>query len=157
MAVKRSGSSAKSQEPPKAGGGKAAARGQRASATRKSTERRSAAKPRTIDEYLAPLPAAQRAALEKLRKTLRGIVPDAEECINYGVPGFRVDGKVVAWFAASKNHLSYFPGAALSEFELDLADYETSKGTIRFQPDAPLPVALIRKLVKARMKRVSVG
>jgi uncharacterized protein YdhG (YjbR/CyaY superfamily) len=105
----------------------------------------------TIDEYLAALPSDQRAALEKLRKTIRAAAPGVEECISYQIPGFRYRGKMLVWFGATANHCSFHPGATVQAFKADLAKYDTSTGTIRFQPDHPLPVTLVRKLVKARI------
>jgi uncharacterized protein YdhG (YjbR/CyaY superfamily) len=115
----------------------------------------SKAKPQTIDEYLARVRPDQRAALQKLRKTIRSILPRAEECISYGVPAFRLDRHVIVWCAAAANHCSFFPGGAVEEFESELADYQTSKGTVRFQPDHPLPASLVRKLIKARLHRIA--
>ena len=111
----------------------------------------------TVDDYLAQLSDDKRAALQRLRRTIRSIVPRAEECISYQMPAFRLDGKVLVWFAASANHCAFYPGGLVPEFAGDLKDYDTSKGTIRFQPDDRLPVALVRKLVKARIARVGAG
>jgi len=108
---------------------------------------------RTINEYLRTVPSDQRAALNKLRRTIRAAFPRAEECISYGIPAFRLDGRVVAWFAAAARHCSFFPGGVVDSFKSELADYETSKGTIRFQPDHPLPAGLVKKLIKARIAR----
>jgi uncharacterized protein YdhG (YjbR/CyaY superfamily) len=107
---------------------------------------------KTIDEYLAALNDEQRAALETLRKTIRAAAPGAEECISYGVPAFRLNGLLVA-FAARPNHLAFYPMSATSvaDHKDELKDYATSKGTIRFQPDKPLPATLVRKLVRARI------
>ena len=110
---------------------------------------------RTINEYLRTVPADQRAALNKLRRTIHTAFPRAEECISYGIPAFRLDGRVVAWFAAAAHHCSFFPGGVLDSFKSELADYETSKGTIRFQPDHPLPAGLVKKLIKARIARTA--
>jgi len=112
-------------------------------------------KPRTIDEYLAPLSHEKRAALEKLRKTVRAAAPKAEECISYQVPAFRLGGRFLVAFGAGANHCAFYPGAVLTDYEDELRDYETSKGTIRFGPDDPLPAALVRKLVKARIARIA--
>ncbi len=110
------------------------------------------AKPQTIDEYLAPLSSDKRAALEKLRQTIRSAAPKAEECISYGVPTFTLGGRMLMSFGAASNHCSLYPGASpVALFETELAGFSTSKGTVRFQPDRPLPVTLIRKLVKARI------
>jgi len=111
------------------------------------------AKPATIDQYLASVPQPQRSALQKLRATIRRVAPRAEECISYGVPGFRLDGRSLVWFAAAKSHCSFFPGAVVAEYAHELRGFETRKGTIRFQPDRLLPAGLIRKLVRARIRR----
>ena len=110
---------------------------------------------RTIDQYLAALPADKRAALEKLRETIRAAAPKAEECINYGVAAFRLDGKMLVGFGAGANHCSFFPGSGttVAAHKIDLKGYDTSKGTIRFPADKPLPPALVRKLVRLRMAR----
>jgi hypothetical protein len=112
-------------------------------------------KPRTIAEYLAPLSADKRAALQRLRKTIQAAVPRAEECISYGVPAFRLDGRMLMWFAAATNHCSFFPGGVLADFGVELKGYHTGKGTVRFQPDHPLPATLVRELVKARIVRIA--
>jgi uncharacterized protein YdhG (YjbR/CyaY superfamily) len=107
----------------------------------------------TIDEYLAGLSEDKREALEKLRKTIRAAVPKAVECISYQLPAFRLDGKVLVLFGAAAGHCTFYPGSgtAVAAHEKELATYETSKGAIRFQPDAPLPATLVRKLVKYRI------
>lgn len=109
--------------------------------------------PTTIEEYLAAVNEEQRAALEKLRKTIRMVVPKAEECISYRLPAFRLDGKLLVAFGAAKNHCSFYPmsSTTIESHQDDLKNYKTSKGTIRFQPDKPLPDVLVRKLVKARI------
>jgi uncharacterized protein YdhG (YjbR/CyaY superfamily) len=112
---------------------------------------------RTIDDYLAGLSADKRAALEKLRRTIRAAMPRAEECISYQLPAFRLDGKVVVWFGAAANHCALYPGGIVDALQDELKDYDTSKGTIRFQPDKPLPATLVRKLVKARIARNAAG
>jgi uncharacterized protein YdhG (YjbR/CyaY superfamily) len=110
------------------------------------------AKPQTIDEYLAPLSSQKRAALEKLRRAIRSAAPKAEECISYGVPAFRLDGKMLVAFGAATNHCSFYPGAQpIKTYHDDLQDYDTSKGTIRFPPGRPLASTLVRKLVKTRI------
>lgn len=112
-----------------------------------------ASKPTTIDAYLATLKGEKRAALEKLRKTIRAIVPRAEECISYRIPAFRLDGKIVAGFLATTKGCSYFPfsGTTLTTLGEQLEGYDMTRGSLHFQPDKPLPVALVRKLIKARM------
>src|SRR5216683_7167067 len=110
-------------------------------------------KPRTIDEYLAALSDDKRAALEKLRKTIRASAPKAEECISYQLAAFRLDGRMLVAFGATANHCAfYLMSSGTVEAHKDaLKDYDTSKGTIRFQADNPPPAALVRKLVKARI------
>ena len=109
-------------------------------------------KPATVDEYLAAVPDdQQRAALQKLRRTIKTALPRSEECISYGLPAFRYEGRMVAWYGAAKHHCSFYPGGVVDACKDDLTKYETSKGTIRFSPDAPLPAALVKKLLKARI------
>jgi len=110
------------------------------------------AKPRNIDEFLATIRDDKRAALEKLRATIRSMVPRAEEVIRYGVPALYLNGKLLVAFGAAKNHCSFFPGALPVKVHKDeLKSYSTSTGTIRFQPDRPLPIGLVRRLVKTRI------
>lgn len=105
-----------------------------------------------IDEYLAALDADQRAALERLREAIRAAAPQAKECISYQLPAFRYNGMLVA-FGATANHCAFYPmsSSTVETFKDELKAYDTSKGTIRFQPDKPLPATLVRKLVKARL------
>ena len=110
------------------------------------------AKTKTIDDYLAALSNDKRAALQRLRKTIRTAAPRAEECISYQLPAFRLDGKVLVWFGAAANHCAFYPGAVVETHKDELKDYDT-KGTIRFQVDNPLPAILVRKLVKARIAK----
>jgi len=111
------------------------------------------ARPRTIDEYLAGVSADKRAALEKVRKAIRSAAPKAEECISYGLPAFRLNGKLLVAFGAASGHCSFYPmsGATVAAHRVELAGYDTSPGTVRFAPTAPLPARLVRKLVKARI------
>src|SRR6266436_745944 len=111
-----------------------------------------AAKPRTIDEYLAALSDDKRAALEKLRKAIRAAAPKAEECISYQLAAFRQNGMLVA-FGATANHCAFYlmSSSTVEAHKDELKDFDTSKGTIRFQADEPLPASLVRKLVKARI------
>jgi uncharacterized protein YdhG (YjbR/CyaY superfamily) len=108
--------------------------------------------PETIDEYLDGLPADKRAALEKLRKTIRTAAPKAEECISYQIPAFRQNGMLVG-FGATANHCAFYPmnSTTIEAHKKDLTNFKTSKGTIQFQPEKPLPASLVRKLVKARL------
>ena len=111
------------------------------------------AKPKTIDDYLAALSDDKRVALEKLRKTIRAAVPKAEECISYGLAAFRLDGKPLVAFGATANHCAFYPmtSTTVEAHKVALRNYDTSKGTIRFQPAKPLPASLVRTLVKARI------
>jgi uncharacterized protein YdhG (YjbR/CyaY superfamily) len=108
----------------------------------------------TIDEYLAPLPADQRAALQKLRATIASAAPDAAESISYGVPTFKYKGRPLVNFGAAKKHCALYGMAVVEADRVALEGFDTSKGTIRFTPDKPLPTALVKKLVKARMKKI---
>ena len=112
-----------------------------------------AAKPKTIDEYLAALSHDKRAALEKLRKTITAAAPKAEECISYGLAAFRIDGRPLVAFGATANHCVFYlmSSSTVEAHKDEFKDYDTSKGTIRFQADNPLSAALVRKLVKARI------
>jgi len=112
-----------------------------------------ASKSKTTDDYLAAVSDDKRAALEKLRKTIKAAVPKAEECISYGLPAFRLDGRLLVAFGAGVDHCAFYPcsGSTVAAYKNDLKPYETSKGAIHFQADEPLPAALVRKLVKARI------
>ncbi len=121
--------------------------------------RKSKPNPSSIDDFLAAVRPDQRAALEKLRRTIRAAAPKAEECISYGLAAFRLDGKALVAFGAGANHCAFYPmsGTTVAAHKDELAQYDTSKGTIRFQPDKPLPAALVRKLVKARIAENTQG
>jgi uncharacterized protein YdhG (YjbR/CyaY superfamily) len=107
---------------------------------------------KTIDDYLATLSADKRAALQKLRKTIKAAAPRAEECISYQIAAYRLDGMLVGFGATARHCAFYLMSSSMVEAHQDeLKDYDTTKGTIRFQPDQPLPAALVRKLVKARI------
>jgi len=111
-----------------------------------------ATKPQTIDEYLAPLSDEKRAALENFRRAVKSAAPRAEECISYGVPAFRLGGRLLVAFAAAAKHCAFYPGAHPVKAHRDeLEAYDTSKGTVRFRADSPLPATLVRKLVKTRI------
>jgi uncharacterized protein YdhG (YjbR/CyaY superfamily) len=114
---------------------------------------------REIDEYLERLDPEQRDALQQLREMILEAVPEGEEGLAYGVPAVRLGDDVVAGFAAAKTHLSYFPhsGWVLSQLAEEVADYSTSKGTLRFGPDRPLPMSLVRKLVAERRFEMANG
>jgi uncharacterized protein YdhG (YjbR/CyaY superfamily) len=104
----------------------------------------------SIDDYLSKLPADQRAALETLRGQIRALAPEATEAISYGLPTFKLNGNLVHFGAAAK-HCAFYPGAVIDAFADRLAGFETAKGTIRFQPDAPLPPDLIADIVRHRI------
>jgi uncharacterized protein YdhG (YjbR/CyaY superfamily) len=112
-----------------------------------------AARAKTIDEYLAAVSDDKRAALEKLRKTIKATAPQAEECISYGLAAFRLDGRPLVAFGATANHCAFYPmsGSIVEAHQNELKGYETSKGTIRFPANKPLPATLVQKLVKARI------
>jgi len=114
--------------------------------------------PTDIDAYLADLTEPQRHTLSKLRADIHAVLPEAQECISYGMPAFRVEGKVVAGFAAFKNHLSYLPhsGSVLPALADDLADYTMTKGSLHFPTDQPLPRALVRKLISTRLRQAGI-
>ena len=118
-----------------------------------------AAKPETIDAYLATVSADRRAALEKLRKTILSILPDAEECISYSMPAFRYAGHVVAGFLATSKGCSYFPfsGTTLATLAADVKTYDQTKSALHFDPKHPLPLALVRKLLRARIAESEAG
>src|ERR1041384_6103124 len=108
--------------------------------------------PESADSYLAGLSAEKRCALEQLRKDIKAAAPKAEECISYGVPGFNLDGRLLASYAASAKHCAFYPGSIVQQFKEDLKNFDTSgKDTIRFSPEKPVPAALVRKIVKARI------
>lgn len=108
-----------------------------------------------VDNYLASLEEPKRGTLEALRRTILDIIPKAEECISYGVPAFRLQGKVIAGFAAFKNHLSYLPhsGSVFTELGDAISQYTTSAGALRFPVDRPLPKALVKKLIAIRRRQ----
>jgi uncharacterized protein YdhG (YjbR/CyaY superfamily) len=110
------------------------------------------AAPKNTDEYLAAVPEPARSTLKKIRAVIRSVVPpEATEAISCGMPTFKCKGFQV-WFAAFSDHCSLFPGASVIEaFKKELKGFPTSKGTIRFPVDKPLSVALVKKLVKARI------
>ena len=112
-----------------------------------------------IDGYLASVAEPGRTTLEELRRSILRVVPDAEECLAYGMPAFKVEGRTVAGFAAFKRHLSYLPhsGSVLGELADELAGYEATKGSLHFALDRPLPDALVRTLVETRMRQLGLG
>lgn len=106
-----------------------------------------------VEAYLAQVPEPARSTLERVRATIRAAVPkDATECLSYGMPAFRYKGALVA-YAAFKQHCSFFPMSAslLDDFADELKGFRTSKGTLQFPQDKPLPATLLKKMVKARV------
>ena len=110
-------------------------------------------KPETIDEYLALVTAEQRVVLEKLRRAIHAAAPGAVEYIGYGLAGFKFNGRPLVYFGAWENHCALYAAspAVQKKFQKELKGFAVSKGTIRFTPDKPLPIALVKKLVKARI------
>ena len=111
-----------------------------------------------IDRYLQELDEVKRSTLEQLRRTILDLLPGAEQGLSYGVPAFRLDGKVIAGFSAAKHHLSYFPhsGTVLSSLQqADLDGLTASKGALKFAIDTPLPDHLVAKLITARLTEVA--
>jgi uncharacterized protein YdhG (YjbR/CyaY superfamily) len=98
------------------------------------------------------LSADKRAALASLRKHIKASASKAKECMSYGIPGFRLNGKLLVSYGAGAKHCAFYPGSIVQQFKKELKGYDTSgKGTIRFAADKPLPAALVRKIVKARI------
>ena len=117
------------------------------------------AAPKTVEAYLAALPDDQRAALERLRATIRAALPDATEHISYQMPAFKAEGRFVVWYAAFRDHYSMYPAsegvrATLGE---DVERFLSGKGTIRFEYDERLPTALVKRIVKTRVKENAEG
>jgi uncharacterized protein YdhG (YjbR/CyaY superfamily) len=110
--------------------------------------------PTSVVDYLAALPEGSRAALEKLRKTIRAAAPEATETISYRMPAFKDHGRFLVSYGAFKDHCSLFPAskAVMEALGEELKPYFTGKGTIRFQADTPLPAALVRKIVQVRIE-----
>jgi uncharacterized protein YdhG (YjbR/CyaY superfamily) len=109
-----------------------------------------------VDEYLRDLEEPKRSTLQTLRETILEVIPDAEQVISYRVPAFRVGGKTIAGFAAFKDHLSYLPfsGSVLRELDDELEGYSMTKSALHFPMDQPLPEALVKKLIAARLDEI---
>lgn len=113
-------------------------------------------KPTTIDDYIAEFPSEVQKVMQQLRAVIRDLVPGAEEGISYAIPTFRVNGTYLVYFAGFKNHIGFYPTPSGTEvFKKDLAKYKTGKGSVQFPLNQPLPVALIKKIVKYRLKEIS--
>jgi uncharacterized protein YdhG (YjbR/CyaY superfamily) len=109
--------------------------------------------PTSVEDYLAALPDETREALEKLRKTIWSVVPDAMETISYQMPAFRHEGRMLVWYAGFKDHCSFFPASAGVREALgdELRPYLSGKGTIRFTPEEPLSATLVKRIVRVRI------
>jgi uncharacterized protein YdhG (YjbR/CyaY superfamily) len=109
-----------------------------------------------VDQYLSAVDEPKRTTLEALRRTILAIVPEAEQVISYRVPAFRVQGKIVAGFAAFKDHLSYLPfsGSVLEQLEDELRGYTMTKSALHFPVDGPLPASLVKKLIAVRLDQI---
>jgi uncharacterized protein YdhG (YjbR/CyaY superfamily) len=112
--------------------------------------------PSSVEDYLSQVPEEARATLEKLRKTIKAAAPNTTETISYQMPTFKYQGRALVGIAAFKNHCSIFPYSTkvIDAHREELQPYETSKGTIRFPADKPLPAALVKKLVKERIEEI---
>jgi uncharacterized protein YdhG (YjbR/CyaY superfamily) len=111
---------------------------------------------REVDVHLARIEQPHRSTLQNLRISIREVLPEAEEVISYGFPGYKLGGKIICGFDAFKNHCSFFPHSSLviPELEKELANYKTSKGAIQFAIDKPLPKTLVRKLIQTRLRQL---
>lgn len=111
---------------------------------------------KNIDAYIRTFPGDVQEILEKVRRTIREAAPKAEEGIKYQMPTFMLGGKNLVHFAAWKNHIGFYPTPLpLIEFKKELAKYEMSKGAVQFPLEKPIPVALIKKMVRSRVKQVN--
>jgi uncharacterized protein YdhG (YjbR/CyaY superfamily) len=114
----------------------------------------SKSKPKTIDEYIAKYPKNVRVVLEELRKVVKEAAPNAEETISYGMPAFKLNGRNLVYFAAWKKHVGFYPAgySAIEAFKQELSPYKQAKGTVQFPLEKPIPIDLVKKIVKFRAK-----
>jgi uncharacterized protein YdhG (YjbR/CyaY superfamily) len=111
---------------------------------------------KTVDDYIKTFPADIQAILEKMRRIVREVVPEAEEVISYQMPAFKLKGKNLVYFAAFKNHIGFYPApSGIAAFEKELAPYVKGKGTLQFPLNRPIPYDLVRKIVLVRAKENS--
>jgi len=110
-----------------------------------------------VDRHLAAISQPQRGTLEQLRRDILQVIPEAEQVISYGFPGFKLNGKVICGFDAFKKHCSFFPHSSLviPALEADLENYQYSKGALHFPIDRPLPKSLVRILIKTRLRQLA--
>jgi len=109
--------------------------------------------PKDIDDYVGRFPSEVQQLLENMRLTIKKAAPKAEETISYSIPAFRLNG-ILVWFAAFKNHIGFYPGAeAMRVFKKELSAYKGAKGSVQFPFDQPLPLALVSRIVKFRVKQ----
>jgi len=108
-------------------------------------------KPKDVDEYISGFPKEIQKLLKQVRVAIQEAAPQAEEVISYSMPAYRLNG-ILLWYGAHKNHIGFYPhGATMEKFKKELARYEQTKGSIHFPIDEPLPIALIKKMVKLRL------
>ncbi|NII27625.1 DUF1801 domain-containing protein [Pseudoflavitalea sp. X16] len=105
----------------------------------------------TVHSYISKQPSLQKSLLKEMREIIKSVVPKAEEVISYNMPAFK-QHYVLVWYAAYKNHIGFYPSSAIAHFKNELTAYKTSKGAIQFPVDQPLPVSLIKKIVKFKVK-----
>ncbi len=117
---------------------------------RSGSKRRPASTPA---DYLATLPSTKRAALQKLRRMIKAAAPGLKECMAYGVPSFRLNGKYLLSYAAAAKHCAFYPGSVVQMLRSELKGFETAKGTIRFSPEKPLPQRVVAELVRLRISQ----
>ena len=107
---------------------------------------------KTIEEYIASFPQNVQTTLQQIRQVIKEAAPQAQEVISYGMPAFK-QNHILVWFAAFRNHIGFFPKVtAMEAFKEKLSNYQTSKGTIRFPLDKPIPIELVKEIVKFRLK-----
>jgi uncharacterized protein YdhG (YjbR/CyaY superfamily) len=112
-------------------------------------------KPSNVDDYISDFPEDIQSILEKIRTTIRKAAPGALEMISYGIPAFKFQGKPLAYFAAFKNHIGFYPTpTGIDEFEKELSVYKQGKGSVQFPIDKPMPLKLISKIAKYRMNKI---